>query len=115
MRFPWQAIICAGLYPNVAATEQGIAEAVLSNLKQPTSLSRKGPAWYDGRRAVYIHQSSINSDLKSPQYPFLVFLEKVCTAVFKFYNGYIHIRYAKSYTSFMKVTFTLENCCVDLI
>ncbi|XP_031390935.1 DExH-box ATP-dependent RNA helicase DExH7, chloroplastic [Punica granatum] len=74
-----KAIICAGLYPNVAATEQGIAGPALNNLKQPSSALRKVPAWYDGRREVYMHNSSINSDLKSPQYPFLVFLEKVET------------------------------------
>lgn len=75
-----KAILCAGLYPNVAATELGMAGAALSNLKQSTGLLSKGSlAWYDGRREVYIHHTSINSSLRSFQYPFLVFLEKVET------------------------------------
>ncbi|XP_056162727.1 DExH-box ATP-dependent RNA helicase DExH7, chloroplastic-like isoform X3 [Syzygium oleosum] len=75
-----KAILCAGLYPNVAATEVGMAGAALSNLKQSAGLSSKGSlAWYDGRREVYIHHTSINSNLRSFQYPFLVFLEKVET------------------------------------
>lgn len=75
-----KAILCAGLYPNVAATEQGITGVALANLKQsvgPATLGR--PVWYDGRREVHIHPSSINSSLKAFQYPFLVFLEKVET------------------------------------
>lgn len=74
-----QAIVCAGLYPNVAATEQGIAAVALNGLKQSSSPAIKAhPVWYDGRREVHIHPSSINSNLKAFQYPFLVFLEKVC-------------------------------------
>lgn len=74
-----QAILCAGLYPNIAATGKGIAEATLTNLKQFASLATKErPIWYDGRREVNIHPSSINSTLKEFQYPFIVFLEKVC-------------------------------------
>ncbi|KZV48665.1 hypothetical protein F511_10351 [Dorcoceras hygrometricum] len=58
------AIICAGLYPNVAKIEGDI----------------KGrPVWYDGKREVHIHPSSVNSNQKAFQYPFLVFLEKVET------------------------------------
>ncbi|KAJ4833074.1 hypothetical protein Tsubulata_001048 [Turnera subulata] len=73
-----QAILCAGLYPNVAATEQGITTA-LNSLKQ-SSLPVKGhPVWFDGRREVHIHPSSINSNTKTFQHPFLVFLEKVET------------------------------------
>ncbi|KAM1735057.1 hypothetical protein ACFX11_020446 [Malus domestica] len=75
-----KAILCAGLYPNVAATEKGIAEASLSNLKQSAGLATKErPIWFDGRREVSIHPSSINSNLKEFRYPFLVFLEKVET------------------------------------
>lgn len=73
-----QAILCAGLYPNVAATEKGIAGVALGNLKQSAGLTSKGhPSWYDGRREVHIHPSSINSNWKEFRYPFLVFLEKV--------------------------------------
>lgn len=71
-----QAILCAGLYPNVAATEQGISEASLSNFK--VSSGKGVPAWFDGKREVHIHNSSINSDSKVFRYPFLVYLEKVC-------------------------------------
>ncbi|OVA04113.1 Helicase [Macleaya cordata] len=76
-----KSILCAGLYPNVAATEDGIVGAALgSNLKQSASLATKGrPLWYDGRREVHIHPSSINSSIKIYRYPFLVYLEKVET------------------------------------
>ncbi|KAH7575829.1 hypothetical protein JRO89_XS02G0227900 [Xanthoceras sorbifolium] len=73
-----QAILCAGLYPNVAATEQGIAAVALSNFRKSTnSASKAYTVWYDGRREVHIHPSSINNSLKAFQHPFLVFLEKV--------------------------------------
>lgn len=73
-----QAILCAGLYPNVAATEKGVAGAALGSLKQSASLTTKGHLiWYDGRREVHIHPSSINSNWKEFRYPFLAFLEKV--------------------------------------
>ncbi|WCJ18473.1 RNA helicase family protein [Euphorbia peplus] len=75
-----KAILCAGLYPNVAATEQGISASTMNSLRQCTAPLTKGhPVWYDGRREVHIHPSSINSSLKTFQYPFLVFLEKVET------------------------------------
>ncbi|KAH9751111.1 DExH-box ATP-dependent RNA helicase DExH7 [Citrus sinensis] len=75
-----KAILCAGLYPNVAATEQGVAGAALSNLRKSSNSTAKAhPVWYDGRREVHIHPSSINSQLKSFEHPFLVFLEKVET------------------------------------
>ena len=78
-----QAVLCGGLYPNVAATEQGIAAAAISSLKQSSSSAIKGhPVWYDGRRAVYIHPASINSNFKAFQHPFLVFLEKVFKFLF---------------------------------
>ncbi|XVE94165.1 hypothetical protein REPUB_Repub01dG0258300 [Reevesia pubescens] len=73
-----KAILCAGLYPNVAAAELGITEVALSRLKH-SSATKSHPVWYDGRREVHIHPSSINSSLKSFQHPFLVFLEKVET------------------------------------
>ncbi|KAH6766489.1 RNA helicase family protein [Perilla frutescens var. hirtella] len=53
------------LYPNVATTKVG------------DTGSRS--VWYDGKREVHIHPSSINSSQKAFQYPFLVFLEKVET------------------------------------
>ncbi|GAB4848110.1 hypothetical protein Ancab_002774 [Ancistrocladus abbreviatus] len=75
-----KAILCAGLYPNVAATVEGIYAPGLGNLRQSLQSMTKGyPAWYDRRREVYIHPSSVNSGLKAFQYPFLVFLEKVET------------------------------------
>ncbi|CAJ1940435.1 unnamed protein product [Sphenostylis stenocarpa] len=75
-----KAILCAGLYPNVAAGEQGIVAAALSSLKQSSSSANSGrTVWFDGRREVQIHPSSINSNSKGFQYPFLVFLEKVET------------------------------------
>ncbi|XP_062083856.1 DExH-box ATP-dependent RNA helicase DExH7, chloroplastic isoform X2 [Humulus lupulus] len=73
-----KAVLCAGLYPNVAATEKGIAGAALGNLKQSASLTSH-TIWYDGRREVHIHPSSINSNWKEFRYPFLAFLEKVET------------------------------------
>ncbi|KAL9448427.1 hypothetical protein AB3S75_015835 [Citrus x aurantiifolia] len=75
-----KAILCTGLYPNVAATEHGVAGAALSNLRKSSNSAAKAhPVWYDGRREVHIHPSSINSQLKSFEHPFLVFLEKVET------------------------------------
>lgn len=55
-----QAVLCAGLYPNVASID-----------------ASSHSVWYDGKREVRIHPSSINSSQKTFQYPFLVFLEKV--------------------------------------
>ncbi|KAK4401986.1 DExH-box ATP-dependent RNA helicase DExH7, chloroplastic [Sesamum angolense] len=60
-----KAILCAGLYPNVATIEGGNTGG--------------RPVWYDGKREVHIHPSSINSSQKTFQYPYLVFLEKVET------------------------------------
>uniref|UniRef100_A0A6N2K619 RNA helicase n=1 Tax=Salix viminalis TaxID=40686 RepID=A0A6N2K619_SALVM len=75
-----KAILCAGLYPNVAATEQGITAAALNGLKQSSrSGKRDHPVWYDGRREVHIHPSSVNCNMKAFPHPFLVFLEKVET------------------------------------
>ncbi|KAK4438352.1 DExH-box ATP-dependent RNA helicase DExH7, chloroplastic [Sesamum alatum] len=60
-----KAILCAGLYPNVATIEGGNTGG--------------RPVWYDGKREVHIHPSSVNSNQKTFQYPYLVFLEKVET------------------------------------
>uniref|UniRef100_A0A6N2M934 RNA helicase n=1 Tax=Salix viminalis TaxID=40686 RepID=A0A6N2M934_SALVM len=68
------------LYPNVAATEQGITAAALNGLKQSSRSGKKDhPVWYDGRREVHIHPSSVNCNMKAFPHPFLVFLEKVET------------------------------------
>ncbi|XP_042024342.1 DExH-box ATP-dependent RNA helicase DExH7, chloroplastic-like [Salvia splendens] len=60
-----RAVLCAGLYPNVAMIEVGN--------------TGNRSVWFDGKREVRIHPSSINSSQKKFQYPFLVFLEKVET------------------------------------
>lgn len=70
-----KAVLCAGLYPNIAAIEQGIGGGALGRLR----LTNSSTSWYDGRRQVYIHPSSINGSSKAFQHPFLVFLEKVET------------------------------------
>ncbi|KAL6885885.1 hypothetical protein ACP4OV_010146 [Aristida adscensionis] len=75
-----KSVICAGLYPNVAATLEGVDPGALSGRKPSDILfSKDRPQWYDGRREVHIHPSSVNHSLKAVQYPFLVFLEKVET------------------------------------
>jgi len=73
-----QSVICAGLYPNVAASLEGVDPGALGGRKPSDILfSKDRPRWYDGRREVHIHPSSVNHSLKAVQYPFLVFLEKV--------------------------------------
>lgn len=72
-----QAILCAGLYPNIAANDKGITETAFNSLTKQGNQTKSYSAWYDGRREVHIHPSSINSNFKAFQYPFLVFLEKV--------------------------------------
>ncbi|RID44875.1 hypothetical protein BRARA_I01640 [Brassica rapa] len=74
-----KAILCAGLYPNIAANDKGITETAVNSLTKQGNQTKSYSAWYDGRREVYIHPSSINSNFKAFQYPFLVFLEKVET------------------------------------
>ncbi|XP_023740129.1 DExH-box ATP-dependent RNA helicase DExH7, chloroplastic isoform X2 [Lactuca sativa] len=75
-----KALLCAGLYPNVAATEQGISEKSLGTLRQSVGpTTDDSNVWFDGRRVVHVHPSSVNSNSKKFQYPFLVFLEKVET------------------------------------
>ncbi|XP_022027581.1 DExH-box ATP-dependent RNA helicase DExH7, chloroplastic isoform X2 [Helianthus annuus] len=75
-----KALLCAGLYPNVAATEQGISEKALNSLRQSAGpTTDDSNVWFDGRRVVHIHPSSVNSNSKTFQHPFLVFLEKVET------------------------------------
>uniref|UniRef100_A0A1J3CC48 RNA helicase n=1 Tax=Noccaea caerulescens TaxID=107243 RepID=A0A1J3CC48_NOCCA len=74
-----KAILCAGLYPNIAANDKGITETAVNSLTKQGNQTKSYSAWYDGRREVHIHPSSINSNFKAFQYPFLVFLEKVET------------------------------------
>uniref|UniRef100_A0A1D1Y0G5 Putative ATP-dependent RNA helicase DHX57 n=1 Tax=Anthurium amnicola TaxID=1678845 RepID=A0A1D1Y0G5_9ARAE len=77
-----KAILCAGLYPNVAATEEGvIGPAQGSNRASSSGIAvKEHRLWYDGRREVHIHPSSVNYNVKEFRYPFLVFLEKVETS-----------------------------------
>ena len=74
-----QALLCAGnLYPNVAATEQGISEKALNSLRQSAGpATEDSNVWFDGRRVVHVHPTSINSNTKTFEHPFIVFLEKV--------------------------------------
>ncbi|GAB2283641.1 hypothetical protein Dimus_018144 [Dionaea muscipula] len=75
-----KAILCAGLYPNVAAKVEGIYVPAFGNHTQfLQSAMGSYQAWYDGRREVHMHPSSANRGTKSFQYPFVVFLEKVET------------------------------------
>ncbi|XP_010414781.1 PREDICTED: DExH-box ATP-dependent RNA helicase DExH7, chloroplastic-like [Camelina sativa] len=74
-----KAILCAGLYPNIAASDKGITETAFNSLTKQGNQTKSYSAWYDGRREVHIHPSSINSNFKAFQYPFIVFLEKVET------------------------------------
>lgn len=113
----FQAILCAGLYPNVAATEKGIAGVALGTLKQSAGLATKGhQVWYDGRREVHIHPSSINSSLKEFQHPFLVFLEKVSSllsleldAVSRFYHTNLHFF---KLSIFLTCALISQNLCI---
>ncbi|WVZ85675.1 hypothetical protein U9M48_032570 [Paspalum notatum var. saurae] len=72
-----KSVICAGLYPNVAASLEGVDPGALSGKPSDILFSKDRPRWYDGRREVHIHPSSVNHSLKAVQYPFLVFLEKL--------------------------------------
>ncbi|XP_020527145.1 DExH-box ATP-dependent RNA helicase DExH7, chloroplastic isoform X1 [Amborella trichopoda] len=76
------SMLCAGLYPNVAATKEGSnwAPQSSSQTHSATSAMQEPPRWFDGRREVYVHPSSINSSVKQFCYPFLVYLEKVETS-----------------------------------
>ncbi|XP_078435192.1 RNA helicase family protein isoform X2 [Wolffia australiana] len=77
-----RAIICAGLYPNVAATEAGITGPAQGNIKEySTFMGSKGSSlWHDGKRVVHIHPSSVNHNIEEFRYPFLVYLEKIETS-----------------------------------
>ncbi|KAF9608520.1 hypothetical protein IFM89_009886 [Coptis chinensis] len=77
-----KSILCAGLYPNVAVTADGIVDVEFCrNLNSSSRSAGKGNLnWYDRRTKVQIHPSSINCNLKAVQYPFLVYLEKVETS-----------------------------------
>ncbi|KAG0492292.1 hypothetical protein HPP92_005690 [Vanilla planifolia] len=77
-----KSILCAGLYPNVAASVEGIIGVPMSSQKGlSTGVSANNHSvWFDGKREVYLHPSSVNSNLKGYHHPFLVFLEKVETS-----------------------------------
>ena len=66
-----KAVLCAGLYANVAALE--------------TDASTGRARWRDGKGEVGVHPGSLNARLgqpgeRSPTHPFLVFHEKVKTS-----------------------------------
>ncbi|KAG0492302.1 hypothetical protein HPP92_005700 [Vanilla planifolia] len=77
-----KSILCAGLYPNVAASVEGIIGVPMSSQKGlSTGVSANNHSvWFDGKREVYLHPSSVNSNPKGYHHPFLVFLEKVETS-----------------------------------
>ncbi|KAF6147856.1 hypothetical protein GIB67_014436 [Kingdonia uniflora] len=108
-----ESILCAGLYPNVAATEDGIVGvASVNNLKSSVSPLTKGRSfWYDGRREVYIHPSSINNNLKAYQYPFLVYLEKVCNLVLYLSSVAKITPYSSAIGELHHREYHICNCC----
>lgn len=77
-----KSVLCAGLYPNVAAAIEGTVGLPLGSNKEPSnSMSTIDcTLWFDGKREVHLHPSSVNYNIKGFQYPFLVFLEKVETS-----------------------------------
>ncbi|XP_049932027.1 DExH-box ATP-dependent RNA helicase DExH7, chloroplastic isoform X3 [Nymphaea colorata] len=77
-----KSILCAGLYPNIAATEEGMTAVPCGSIQKSSfsSSAKDQLQWYDGEREVYIHPSSINANARGFQFPFLVFLEKVETS-----------------------------------
>ncbi|PKU84361.1 putative pre-mRNA-splicing factor ATP-dependent RNA helicase [Dendrobium catenatum] len=76
------SILCAGLYPNVAATVEGTTGVPLVYNKAPSNniSTNDCSLLFDGKREVHLHPSSVNYNIKRFQYPFLVFLEKVETS-----------------------------------
>eukprot|EP01018_Ginkgo_biloba_P026980 Gb_05411 [translate_table: standard] len=77
-----KSTLCAGLYPNVAAMEEeSIKAGHASSLTRRAGLAPSSrPQWYDGRREVFLHPTSINYSTSEFQHPFMVFLEKVETS-----------------------------------
>jgi ATP-dependent RNA helicase DHX29 len=77
-----QAVIGAGLYPNVGAMEEeSVRAGHASALSRRAGLaSGQRPHWSDGRREVFIHPSSVNHLVTEFRHPFLVFHEKVETS-----------------------------------
>lgn len=67
-----QAVLCAGLYPHVAAMDK-VSLAAGHGLAG----SGKRPRWTDGHVEVAIHPSSVNHMVTEFKRPFLVFHEKV--------------------------------------
>lgn len=65
-------MLCAGLYPHVAAIEKDSLAA-----GHGLAGSGKRPRWTDGHVEVAIHPSSVNHMVTEFKRPFLVFHEKV--------------------------------------
>ncbi|XP_020590261.1 DExH-box ATP-dependent RNA helicase DExH7, chloroplastic isoform X2 [Phalaenopsis equestris] len=76
------SVLCAGLYPNVAATLEGTVGVPLGRNKAPSNNNSTNdcPILFDGRSEVHVHPSSMNYNINGLRYPFLVFLEKVETS-----------------------------------
>ncbi|KAH9305424.1 hypothetical protein KI387_009828 [Taxus chinensis] len=76
-----KSTLCAGLYPNVVAMEEGSMKIVhAGGINRHSSLGpRNRPRWFDGRREVFVHPTSINFTTSEFRHPFMVFLEKVET------------------------------------
>ncbi|KAK1258481.1 putative pre-mRNA-splicing factor ATP-dependent RNA helicase [Acorus gramineus] len=76
-----KSVLCAGLYPNIAASQEGIHRTTLGSSKAVSSspATKDNHLWYDARREVHVHPCSVNCNRKNFHYPFLVFLEKVET------------------------------------
>ncbi|GAQ84373.1 helicase domain-containing protein [Klebsormidium nitens] len=69
-----KAVLCAGLYPHVAAIDKDSLAA-----GHGLTGSGKRPRWTDGHVEVAIHPSSVNHMVTEFKRPFLVFHEKVRT------------------------------------
>lgn len=76
------SVLCAGLYPNVAATLDGTIGVPVGRNKAPSNNNSTNDysLLFDGKREVHVHPSSVNYNIKGLRYPFLVFLEKVETS-----------------------------------
>lgn len=77
-----KSILCAGLYPNVASIcDNNIKAGHANGPSRHVGLSPSNrPCWFDGRREVFIHPTSINSRTSEFRHPFMVFLDKVETS-----------------------------------
>lgn len=77
-----KSILCAGLYPNVASIcDNNIKAGHANGPSRHVGFSPSNrPCWFDGRREVFIHPTSINSRTSEFRHPFMVFLDKVETS-----------------------------------